>query len=175
MRRPAGLPVPARCLARVPGALPGSGPPRRLAPLLDLSPFHGSCRMAMFLLCRELRLSHRPGRYSTVSRLTRPKRCGDTSDRSPTPWQAMTLDDRVPGDTVPFRRHWRLWAWAVAGSLALARIASAEPRELEASVVWTRADLVYIAAPDSGVLLPGMALSLFRGSREVARADLFEL
>src|ERR1051325_9792507 len=90
----------------------------------------------------------------------------------------MTLDDCVSRDTVPSARHARParpWAWALAGSLALACVANAEPRELEASVVWTRADLVYVAASDSGVLLPGMTLSFVRGRHELASAEISRL
>src|ERR1044072_9712375 len=87
----------------------------------------------------------------------------------------MSLDDCVSGDTVPPERHARPWAWSLAGAVAVACGANAEPRELEASVVWTRADLVYVAASDSGVLLPGMTLSFVRGRHDMASAEISAL
>ncbi len=51
----------------------------------------------------------------------------------------------------------------------------AEPRELDARAIWTRADLVYVASPDSGVLSPGMSLSIHRGPRELGRGRVERL
>ena len=87
----------------------------------------------------------------------------------------MTRSGCVSSDTVPADRPARLWPWILAASLAVACTAHAEPRELRASVVWTRADLIYVAAPDSGELVAGMSLSLMHGKHEVARAAITQL
>ncbi len=52
--------------------------------------------------------------------------------------------------------------------LALGAPAHAQRRDLDAMVVWTHADLIYMASGDSGVFSPGMTLSIRRGSRELA-------
>ena len=74
----------------------------------------------------------------------------------------------VRRDTVPKHKH-TLAALCVAGvMLGGALPARAEPRPLPASVVWTRGDLFYVAAADSGVLGAGMTLRVLHGRREVA-------
>ena len=76
-------------------------------------------------------------------------------------------------------RRWPLRASAVALLVAapwlLAPSARAQMRELDAHVVWSRDAHIYVAAPDSGVLAPGMLLSVRRGERELARGRVTRL
>ena len=78
-------------------------------------------------------------------------------------------------DTVRLARRRLAIAGAIAALIALAPAVRAEPHELRASVVWTREELIYVAAPDSGLLLCGMTLSIMRGKREVANATISQL
>lgn len=52
---------------------------------------------------------------------------------------------------------------------------AAEPRPLEARVVWARADRVYIAAADSAPLAPGDLLTLKRGRKTVATGEVVQV
>jgi hypothetical protein len=67
------------------------------------------------------------------------------------------------------------WWLLAACCLAIAGAAHAEPHQLNASVVWTRADLIYVAAPDSGELSNGMTLWVLHGKRELASATVTQL
>ena len=78
-------------------------------------------------------------------------------------------------DTVPPLRHTLASLCTLAALIAFASAVRAEPHELAASVVWRRDDLVYIATPDSAVLVPGMVLSIVRGKRERASATVTRL
>ena len=81
----------------------------------------------------------------------------------------------VSRDTVPLARNACAILRGFVSILAFAATASAEPRELRASVVWTRADIIYLAAPDSGELVAGMTLAIVRGKRDVASAAITQL
>lgn len=87
----------------------------------------------------------------------------------------MTRSGCVTRDTAPEAWRGGIWLGLVAAALVLAGAAQAEPRELRAAVVWTRADLIYVAAPDSGELLAGMSLWIVRGKRELASAVITQL
>ena len=84
----------------------------------------------------------------------------------------MTRSGCVSRDTVPLARNACAILRGFVAILAFAATASAEPRELRASVVWTRADIIYLAAPDSGELVAGMTLAIVRGKRDVASAAI---
>lgn len=87
----------------------------------------------------------------------------------------MTRSGCVSKDTQPNPHCGRAVLALLVAALAFSSSAHAEPRELAASVVWTRADLIYVAAPDSGTLVAGMALSVGRGKRELASATVTQL
>src|SRR5207244_1702973 len=53
--------------------------------------------------------------------------------------------------------------------------AAAEPRAVDARVVWARADRVYIAAPDSIALKTGDLIMLTRGKKTVASGEVTEV
>ena len=84
----------------------------------------------------------------------------------------MTRSGCVSGDTVTRRARGCASALLCAASLLLAVAAHAEPRQLHAIVVWTRADLIYVVAPDSNELVSGMSLHVMHGKREVAAAAI---
>src|SRR6058998_383936 len=57
---------------------------------------------------------------------------------------------------------------AVAAVAAPAARGAAEPRPVDARVVWARADRVYIAALDTIALAPGDLITLSRGKKTIA-------
>ncbi len=59
--------------------------------------------------------------------------------------------------------------------LALATSALGEPRELPAHVVWTQADRVYLASPDSTALARGARLTLRQDARDLATAEITQV
>lgn len=81
----------------------------------------------------------------------------------------------VRRDTPPLGWHALAWLGWFALAMSCACTANAEPRELDARVIWTRDDLVYLASPDSGVLVAGMQVSLRRGRRELASGAITRL
>lgn len=87
----------------------------------------------------------------------------------------MSGNECVSRDTVRFVRRTRSLVWLSCAYFGFAAAARAEPLPLPASVVWTRDDVIYVAAPDSGVLSPGMMLSLARGRHELASASITQL
>ena len=66
-------------------------------------------------------------------------------------------------------------AAAFAVLAALPGRGAAEPRPLDAKVVWARAERVYVAAPDSVALAPGDLLTLARGKKTVATAEVVQV
>ena len=78
-------------------------------------------------------------------------------------------------DTHSSTRPLRAWLGAVTGCALVATLARAEPRELNARVVWTRGDLIYVATPDSGVLEPGLSLTVLHGRRTLASGAVVQV
>lgn len=97
----------------------------------------------------------------------------------------MTRSDRVRVDTLPAVAHTSAASVRSAASrgvcaallffCGLAPGARAEMRDLDARVIWSRSDLIYVASPDSGVLSLGMSLSIRRGPRELVRGHVERL
>src|SRR5262245_29219894 len=87
----------------------------------------------------------------------------------------MTLKPRVRPDTRRCAGLTPAWLAVAAACLVLATVSRAEPREVNAQVVWTRADRIYLATPDSALFEPGTSLTFFHGKRTLATGVVEQL